>query len=71
MKDPIVEEVRKYRIEHTQRFGGDLHRICEDLRKKDQTMKHRLVQLSPRKLPDRANLCVAEEPAEYKAKPEE
>jgi hypothetical protein len=68
MKDPIVEEVRKYRMEHTQRFGGDLHKICEDLRKKDQTMKNRLVRLSPRMLSDRKNLCVAEEPAEYKAK---
>ena len=27
MKDPIVEEVRKHRIEHTQKFGGDLLRI--------------------------------------------
>jgi hypothetical protein len=32
MKDPSVKEVRKYRMEHTQRFGGDFHRICEDLR---------------------------------------
>ena len=71
MKDPIVEEIRKYRMEHTQRFGGDLHRICEDLRKKDQTMKNRLVRLSPRKLSDCTNLCVAEDPAGYKTKPEE
>jgi hypothetical protein len=69
MKDPIVEEVRKYRMDHTRRFGGDLHRICEDLRKKDQTMKNRLVRLSPRKLSDRTNLCVAEAPQnEYKTK---
>jgi hypothetical protein len=31
MKDPIVEEVRRYRMEHTRKFGGDLDRICEDL----------------------------------------
>jgi len=30
MKDSIVEEVRKYRMEHTKKFGGDLHAICED-----------------------------------------
>ena len=24
MKDPIVEEIRKYRMEHTRKFGGDL-----------------------------------------------
>ena len=33
MKDPIVAEVRRLRMEHTKRFGGDLARICEDLRK--------------------------------------
>ena len=33
MKDPFVGEVRKYRMEHTRRFNGDLHLICEDLRK--------------------------------------
>ena len=31
MSDPIVEEVRRYRMEHTRKFGGDLFRICEDL----------------------------------------
>jgi hypothetical protein len=70
MKDPIVEEVRKYRMEHTQRFGGDLHRICEDLRKEEEKYKNRLVHFGPRKLSDRANLCVAEDPAEYKTTPE-
>ena len=33
MNDPIVEEVRRYRMEHTRKFGGDLKRICEDLRR--------------------------------------
>lgn len=69
MKDPIVEEVRKYRMEHTQRFGGDIHRICEDLRKTEEALKDRLVKRMPRKLPDqRELLCVAEESAEYKTK---
>ena len=26
--DPIVEEIRKIRREHTDKFGGDLHAIC-------------------------------------------
>jgi hypothetical protein len=68
MKDPIVEEVRKYRMEHTRRFGGDLHLICEDLRKKEKALGDRLVHLKPRKLSDRTIPCVAEEPAEYKTK---
>jgi len=32
MKDPIVEEVRKNRMEHTRKFRGDLSAICADLR---------------------------------------
>jgi hypothetical protein len=32
MKDPIVEEMRKHRIEHTRKFHGDLAATCEDLR---------------------------------------
>jgi len=31
MKDPIVAEVRKHRMEHTKRFHGDLTAICEKL----------------------------------------
>ena len=28
MKDPIVEEVRKHRMEHTRKFKGNLAAIC-------------------------------------------
>ena len=30
MSDPIVDEVRRHRMEHTRKFDGDLKRICED-----------------------------------------
>ena len=33
MNDPIVEEVRNHRMEHTRRFGGNLALIFEDLRR--------------------------------------
>ncbi|VGO17441.1 hypothetical protein PDESU_06037 [Pontiella desulfatans] len=67
MKDPIVEEVRKHRMEHTNRFDGDLHRICEDLRKTEKGLSDRVVKRSPRKLTDHAPLFrVAEEPSEYR-----
>jgi hypothetical protein len=33
MNDPIVEEVRRWRIEHTRKFGGNLNLIYEDLRR--------------------------------------
>ena len=31
--DPIVEEIRRYRKEHAERYGNDLNRIVEALRK--------------------------------------
>lgn len=34
-EDPIVNEIRKVRKEHTDRFHGDLHAICEDLRREE------------------------------------
>jgi hypothetical protein len=50
MKDPTVEEVRKYRMEHTQRFGGDLSAICKDLRAIQETSGHKVVRLPARRV---------------------
>ena len=50
MKDPIVAEVRQYRMEHTQRFNADLALICEDLRKLEAGLGDRLVSPQPRRL---------------------
>jgi hypothetical protein len=33
MNDPIVEEVRKHREEHTKKFNGELTKICAVFRK--------------------------------------
>jgi hypothetical protein len=49
MRDPIVEEVRKWRMEHTRKFGGDLSAICADLRSVQETSGHEIVRLAPRK----------------------
>lgn len=49
MKDPIVEEVRKHRMEHTLKFGGDLSAICADLRSIQTASGHKVVRLAPRK----------------------
>ncbi len=56
MKDPIVDEVRKHRIEHTRQFDSDLHRICEDLRRFESTLGDRVVTLKPKRIqpPDKA-----------------
>ncbi|MHC4445734.1 MAG: hypothetical protein ACYTBZ_04845 [Planctomycetota bacterium] len=50
MKDPIVEEVRKHRMEHTRKFGGDLSAICADLRSIQAASGHEVVRLPPRRL---------------------
>ena len=50
MKDPIVEEVRKYRMEHTRKFKGDLAAICADLRAIQDSSGHEVVRLRPRRL---------------------
>lgn len=47
MKDPIVEEVRKHRMEHTRLFDGDLRRICEDFRGFQKTCGHKIVRFRP------------------------
>ena len=49
MKDPVVEEVRKYRMEHTRQFDSNLHRICEDLREFEATLGERVVTLEPKR----------------------
>ena len=50
MKDPIVEEVRKHRKEHTQKFHGKLIEICADLRRVQETSGFDVVRLAPRRL---------------------
>jgi len=55
MKDPIVEEVRRHRMEHTRKFGGDLAAICADLQSVQRSSGHEVVRLAPRKVkPTRA-----------------
>jgi hypothetical protein len=49
MTDPIVEEVRKYRLEHTLRFERNLAAICADLRTIQATSGHTVVRLPPRR----------------------
>lgn len=50
MKDPIVEEVREHRAEHTRKFAGDLEAICADLRSIQVASGHEIVRLPPRRL---------------------
>ena len=50
MNDPIVQEVRKHRLEHTLRFGGDLAAICNELRSIQASSGHTIVRLTPRRM---------------------
>lgn len=35
IKDPIIEELHRYREAHARQYGNDLRRICEALREKE------------------------------------
>lgn len=45
MKNAIVDEVRKHRMEHTKKFHGDLAAICEDLEAIQASSGHTVVRL--------------------------
>ncbi len=50
MNDPIVDEVRHARMEHTKRFNYDLTAICQDLRSIQSKCGHKIVHLAPRRI---------------------
>ena len=49
MKDPIVDEVRKHRMERTRKFKGDLFAICADFQAVQSSSGHKIVRFPPRK----------------------
>ncbi len=50
MNDPFVDEIRRFRQEHTQQFQGNLAAICEDLREIQRTCGHPVVAFPPQSL---------------------
>ena len=48
MKDPIHEEIHKYRAEHARKFNFDLTAICADLRERSRNLK--AIRLPPRRI---------------------
>ena len=60
MTDPIVEEVRRYRMEHTKKFGGDLTLICDDLRRIQQESGVQVVRRPPNLLKPPSGNAMAE-----------
>lgn len=49
-KDPIVEEVRKWRDEYAARFNYDLHAICRDLRASQEASGRECVSFQPKRI---------------------
>jgi hypothetical protein len=49
--DPIVDEIRQARQDHADAFKGDLHAICEDIRRQERESGRRFVTLQPRPAP--------------------
>ena len=47
-KDPIVEEVHKYRNEYAKKFNYDLHAICKDLKKKEKKSNREVISFPPK-----------------------
>jgi hypothetical protein len=50
MIDPIVEEVRHWRMEHTRKFCGDLNLIYEDVRRIQESSGCEVVRRPPKLL---------------------
>lgn len=49
-EDPIVAEMRRYRAEHAEKYGHNLGRICEALRKAEEKSDRKVVHRKPRRL---------------------
>jgi len=50
MKDPINEEIHKYREEHARQFNFDLRAICEDLRALQRSSNLKVVRLPAKRI---------------------
>lgn len=44
MKDPIIQEVREARDQYAKKFGYDLIKIAQDIRKKQKNSKRRILK---------------------------
>ena len=56
MNDPIVEEIRRIRKEHSRKFNYDLDAICEDYKVHQVRAGKRLIRLKPNVLDSNMSL---------------
>lgn len=64
MNDPIVDEVRQTRMEHTRQFNYDLDAICADLRSIQAKCGHKIVRLAARRLQPTTRSTATSRPAD-------
>ncbi len=50
MNDPIINEIRKFRDEHSKAFNYDLDAICNDYKAKHNLYVKKLKEISDKKL---------------------
>jgi hypothetical protein len=50
MKDPIVEEIHRYREARAREFKYDLEAICEDLRAMQREQGLKVIRLPPKRV---------------------
>ncbi len=48
--DPIVEEIRRYRKKHADKYNNDLNKIFDALKKDEKKSKRKFVNLGPKLL---------------------
>lgn len=46
--NPLIEEIHIIRREYAERFGNDLHALCEDARQQQGRQGRRVVPTSPK-----------------------
>ncbi|HRX07505.1 MAG TPA: hypothetical protein P5306_10515 [Kiritimatiellia bacterium] len=66
--DALVDEVRKAREEILASYGGDVHKLLQDVMKRQWESGHKVVTLSGKKVVVAAKPRVAEAGAGYGAK---
>lgn len=54
ISDPIVDEIRRYRNEHAEKYGNDLQRIVKAFKEKERSSKHELLNPGPKLLSKKA-----------------
>ncbi len=47
-RNPILEEIYQIRLNYAERFGNDLHAICQDAIQKQGYKGRRVVQANPK-----------------------